>query len=96
MDEPLPGHDHFCTKPRMVGNWCLSCFGLINIREDERLQTIDQIRLLPADATRDEIIDAIEPVGGDLRRRPIARFAFLADEDMSEDFKVWLREQLEV
>jgi hypothetical protein len=74
--EPLPGHDNLCSNPTMLGVWCVDCCRLMSMRQDERLQTIEQIRQLPVDATRDEILDTLEPMGGDPLRRPISLFAY--------------------
>lgn len=54
----------------------MECAQLENIREAERYMIVVQTKALPADSSRDEIIDAVAPVSGDVLRRnePYADF----------------------
>lgn len=67
-------HDPLCLSER--AGFCLECAQLENIREAERYMVVAQIKAMPADSCRDEIIDAVAPVSGDVLRRnePYADF----------------------
>ena len=47
----------------------MECAQLENIREAERYMVVAQIRAMPTDSSRDEIINAVDPVSGDVLRR---------------------------
>ena len=67
-------HEPLCLNERP--GFCLECAQLENIREAERYMVVAQIKALPADSSRDEIIEAVAPVTGDVLRRngPYADF----------------------
>jgi len=60
-------HDHLCLSAEE--GFCLECARLEVIREDERYRVVGQIGYLGIDATRDDVIRAIEPVNGDPLRK---------------------------
>lgn len=60
-------HDPLCFSEQV--DLCLECAQLENIREDERYRVIEQITAMPADSSRDDIIDAVAPKSGDVLRR---------------------------
>jgi len=60
-------HDPLCLSEQ--AGFCLECAQLENIREAERYMVVAQIRAMPTDSSRDEIINAVDPVSGDVLRR---------------------------
>lgn len=60
-------HDPLCLSEQ--AGFCLECAQLENIREAERYMVVAQIKAMPADSSRDEIINAVDPVSGDILRR---------------------------
>lgn len=60
-------HDPLCLSKQ--AGFCSECAQLENIRENERYMVVAQIKAMPADSSRDEIINAVDPVSGDVLRR---------------------------
>jgi hypothetical protein len=60
-------HEHLCFSE--ADGFCIECARLENIREDERYRVLEQLAAMPADWTRNQIFEAIEPVNGDVLRR---------------------------
>ncbi len=67
-------HDHLCFSEDE--GFCLECARLEVIREDERYRVLEQLAAMPAGWTRDQVIEAIRPIDGDVLRRKEPRANF--------------------
>jgi len=60
-------HDHLCTNTSE--GLCFDCAEIESIREDDRYRVLEQISAMPQTVNRNDIINAIRPLTGDILRR---------------------------